>query len=510
MSEFERNSVVIGVLLAYGVLCLYCAWRHRRNLSALGVMHKATSAFDKSVSKPTLLVAYASQSGTAAALAQRSAELLGWQADYQILPLNQVDNEVLTYTRHALFVVSTYGEGEPPDNGLAFATRYLEDSRPTNSIDLIDLSHMQFSVLALGDKLYQQFCAFGHKLHMGLSRLGAIPLFDPLEACASEGFDSEGLLQQLTQGWTQQRRQTQAQQLFQQDTAQGVRLPNRPDMAVTALAKPRDFTPWRLLSRTHLNPGSPAAPVFHVCLAQADNRPLHWQAGDLVEVSFNTMPMGAIPAGATSELIPDNLFNSQVKRKYSIASLPKDGVVELIVRRHINGDGSLGIGSGWLTAKAPLDAQLSLRICDNPLFHSLEQERAMIFIGSGTGLAGLRAHIKQRAQQFATSNWLLFGERSPEHDNFFSDEIKKWQQSGILSRVDLAFSRAAAEPTYVQDLMLKHADELRQWLQNGAAVYVCGNRTGMAQGVDQALQQILNADRYQQLLTSGHYRRDIY
>jgi sulfite reductase (NADPH) flavoprotein alpha-component len=206
----------------------------------------------------------------------------------------------------------------------------------------------------------------------------------------------------------------------------------------------------------------------------------------------------------------EHLFNTQVKRKYSIASLPADGVVELIVRRHINHDGSLGIGSGWLTAKAPLDAELSLRLCENPLFHGLEPERPMILIGSGTGLAGLRAHIKQRAQQSATSNWLLFGERSPEHDRFFSDELNHWQQSGILSRVDLAFSRDSAYPVYVQDLMLKQADELRQWLQNGAALYVCGNRTGMAQGVDQALQQILGTDSYEQLQTSGHYRRDIY
>jgi sulfite reductase (NADPH) flavoprotein alpha-component len=501
MSDFERHYLLALVLVAYSLLCAYCVWRYRAGLLALGVKGKISST--EIAAKPTFLVAYASQSGTAADLAQRSAELLGGQTDFQILPLNKVDNDVLSYTRQALFVVSTYGEGEPPDNGLAFATRYLNGTAAT---DLIDLSHLQFSVLALGDKLYQQFCAFGHNVHQGLTRLGAMPLLDPLEACASEGFDSEGLLQQLTQGWAQQRRQTQAQPLFQQDTAQGVRAPNSSDMAVTVLAKSREFAPWRLLSRTHINPGSPGAPVFHVCLTQTEYLPLQWQAGDLIEVAFNTMPNEV----RQNERMPEHLFNTQVKRKYSIASLSTDGVVELIVRRHINDDGSLGIGSGWLTAKAPLEANISLRICENPQFHAVEAQRAMILIGSGTGLAGLRAHIKQRAQQGATCNWLLFGERSPEHDGLCADEINAWHQSGILKRVDLAFSRDSDNPTYVQDIMLKQANELKLWLQNGAAVYVCGNRTGMAQGVDQALQQILDADSYQQLQTSGHYRRDIY
>lgn len=481
MSDLERNSLFVLVLLAYGLLCLYCAWRYRAGMAALGIKAKAAAL---KPAKPPFLVAYASQSGNAAALAQRSAAWLEGQWDYQILPLNKVDNEVLSYTHQALFVVSTYGDGEPPDNGQMFANRYL------GAQTHLDLSHLQFSVLALGDTLYQQFCAFGHRVQQGLSQLGAVPLCEPLEACASAGFDGDSLLQQ----WRQ--RVSLPTPVKATCTANADTAKVKPPVLAGAEAVVQQFSNWQLVSRTHLNPGSPGAPVFHVCLAPQDKKVPNWQAGDLVEVAFDTS-LGTV-------------LKSQVKRKYSIASLAQDGVVELIVRRHINHDGSLGLGSGWLSAKAQLNSQISLRLCENPLFHGMEPQRSLILIGSGTGLAGLRAHIKQRAQQGAHANWLLFGERSAEHDKLFNDEIQAWQHCGVLNRVDLAFSRDAEQPAYVQDLLLKHADELKKWITQGAAIFVCGNRLGMAQGVDQALQQILDTDLYQQLVTLGYYRRDVY
>ena len=468
MSDVERTVLVGLLLLAYGVLCVYLPWRCRASAVARDKRYN-TRHHDGAV-KPALLVAYASQSGNAAALAKRTAAWFDGQVDYQILPLNQVDNEVLSYTRQALFVVSTYGDGEPPDNAQMFANRYL------GAQTHLDLSHLQFSVLALGDKLYQQFCAFGHKLQQGLSLLGAMPLNQPIEACATQGYDPDRLLQQ----WQQKLNlpATKAQQT-----------------KTSVAAEQDDFNLWQLHSRRHLNPGSPGAPVFQVCLLPTTGA-ANWQAGDLIEISLHTSDSSFLP-------VP-------VKRKYSIACLPQDGRVELLVRQHTNPDGSLGVGSGWLTHQAPLGSNISIRICHNPAFHAVDAKRPMILIGSGTGLAGLRAHIQQRAQQGAQATWLVFGERSPWHDNLFADEIARWQQTGCLSRVDYAFSRDPEQACYVQDRLYQYADELKKWINNGAAVYVCGNRLGMAQGVDQALQSILPVESYQQLCVQGLYRRDIY
>ena len=468
MADFERYYLLASVLLVYALLCFLCARRYRTGRVEMVVKGKTPHTDEPA--KPSFLVAYASQSGQAAALAQRSTAWLDGQLDYQILPLNQVDNEVLNYTQQALFVVSTYGDGEPPDNGQIFANRYLGTQAN------IDLSHLQFSVLALGDKLYQQFCAFGHKVQQGLSQLGAMPLSEPIEACASQGYDPDKLLQQ----WQQR-----------------LNVPvTQPQQTIASVAiKQEDFNQWQLHSRRHLNPGSPGAPVFQVCLLPTTGV-ANWQAGDLVEISLRTSNTSLSPV--------------QVKRKYSIASLPQDGRLELVVRQHINQDGSLGAGSGWLTEHAPLGGDIRLRICQNPAFHGLESDRPMILIGSGTGLAGLRAHIKQRAQQAAQATWLVFGERSPEYDDLFADEILSWQQTACLSRVDYAFSRHPEQPCYVQDRLYQYADELKKWIKSGAAIYVCGNRLGMAQGVDQALQTILGAESYQHICTQGLYRRDIY
>ena len=125
-----------------------------------------------------MLVAYASQSGVALALAQRSAKALQAIGPVRVLPLNRVDDAVLAGTEHAFFVASTYGEGEPPDNGNRFARRYLNGSSA-------QFSHLKFSVLALGDSAYQHFCAFGHKLHEGLSSHGAAPVLLSLRCLIS-------------------------------------------------------------------------------------------------------------------------------------------------------------------------------------------------------------------------------------------------------------------------------------------------------------------------------------
>ncbi|MDN4503757.1 sulfite reductase subunit alpha [Alteromonadaceae bacterium BrNp21-10] len=494
MSLFERIALVVAVLVGYSLLCLYCGWRYRRKqILEQGTLTQGTltqgtlvqgtfaqDAVDQGLSSKseagTFLVAYASQSGTAATIAKRSAASLAGHHDYQLLPLNKVTEDVLKHSHQALFVVSTYGEGEAPDNGVAFAKRYL------HAAGGIDLSHLQFSVLALGDKLYQQFCAFGHQLHVGLCQLGAIPLFDPMEACATEGYSQDLLINQ----WRNQLG------LFELD--------EQSDEQLNALWQDTELEQWQLMSRDCLNPLSPGAPAYHLRLCHPDINHKRWQAGDIVEI---TIPeeVAAIHHESQPEI---------VKRKYSIASIPEDGSIDLVVRQHRNAAGHLGLGSGWLTKGADIQSEIRLRLCDNPSFHGIATSQPMILIGSGTGMAGLRAHIKARALQKGSQNWLLFGERSRQHDGFFAEEIKAWQQSKVLARVDLAFSREPEAIRYVQDLLLDNAEEVRRWLANDAVIFVCGNRQGMAQGVDQVLREILGQTGYDKLIENDGYRRDVY
>lgn len=197
-------------------------------------------------------------------------------------------------------------------------------------------------------------------------------------------------------------------------------------------------------------------------------------------------------------------------REYSIASIASDGVLELIVRQERHPDGSLGVGSGWLTEHAAIGSAISLRLRRNSGFHLPEAPVPLILLGNGTGLAGLRSLLKARIADGQQRNWLLFGERTLAHDYLCRDELQGWLASGDLALLDLAFSRDQEEKIYVQDRLRESADVLRKWLADGAAIYVCGSLQGMATGVDQALVDILGSEVVERLIEQGRYRRDVY
>ncbi|MBT9530153.1 MAG: flavodoxin, partial [Pseudomonas sp.] len=249
------------------------------------------------------------------------------------------------------------------------------------------------------------------------------------------------------------------------------------------------FGEWRLLDRQCLNPGSSGAPTFLLRLQPPTA--VDWQAGDLLEV------------------LPGNHAEAAV-REYSIASLPANGVLELLVRQERHPDGSLGLGSGWLTAGAALQQPLLARLRRNSGFHAPEADCPLILIGNGTGLAGLRSLLKQRIGAGQSRNWLLFGERNAAHDFYCREELDGWLASGELARLDLAFSRDQAAKVYVQDRLRMAAEALRSWVVEGAAIYVCGSLDGMAGGVDEVLREVLGDAQVEALIEEGRYRRDVY
>src|SRR3546814_978865 len=88
-------------------------------------------------------------------------------------------------------------------------------------------------------------------------------------------------------------------------------------------------------------------------------------------------------------------------------------------------------------------------------------------------------------------NWLVFGERSAAHDGFHTGELQAWRENGSLQRLELVYSRDQPQRRYVQEALVEAAAEVRQWVAEGAAIYVCGSLRGMAPGVDAALERIL-------------------
>ena len=149
---------------------------------------------------------------------------------------------------------------------------------------------------------------------------------------------------------------------------------------------------------------------------------------------------------------------------------------------------------------------------ENAGFAPVAADTPAIFIGNGSGLAGLRGHLHARMQhgEANSRNWLLFGERNERYDFLYADELLGWLEQGRLSRLDLAFSRDQNERLYVQDRLREAGPELRQWLDQGAVIYVCGSLEGMAAGVDAVLTDLLGEAGLHALIEQNRYRRDVY
>lgn len=456
-------------------------------------------------------VIHASQTGFALELAQRTADTLraaGCEA--QLHDIARLDPRNLKDAR-CLFIASTTGEGDPPDGALGFAGNTMANA--------IDLHGTRYAVLALGDRSYAQFCDFGHQLDAWLRGSDAQPLFDLVEV---DNADPAAL-----RHW-----QHQLGVLIGQT--------DQPDWS-----RPQ-YQAWTLAARRLLNPGSIGGPAFHLELLPPPAAEVSWQAGDIAEIGPHN-PRHAVDAflaiadlSATTVVEwqdqrmplaealsrahlpdPDTTRGRDAKalaatlqplphREYSIASIPADGRLELLVRLMQRDDGTPGLGSGWLCTHAGIGDSIDLRIRSNPNFHAPMPATPMVLIGNGTGLAGLRAHLKARVAVGAHRNWLLFGERSAAHDRFHGDELDAWLREEKLARLDRVFSRDGGAHRYVQELLRANAEELREWLDDGGTLYVCGSLQGMAPGVDATLVELLGAEAVSALLQDGRYRRDVY
>ncbi|WP_338762530.1 sulfite reductase flavoprotein subunit alpha [Massilia sp. METH4] len=450
-----------------------------------------------------VLVAYASQTGQAERLALRTAAALqaaGTPADVRAVATLAPD-DLLRY-RDALFVASSYGEGEPPDGARRFA-RLLMEGGPR-------LPELRYAVLALGDRHYAHFCGFGRALDERLGGLGATRLFAPIEVDSGD--------EAAVARWSA-----------------ALACLGATPLAAAPVTDEAPWETWTLAGRTLLNPGSLGAPLVEVRL---EGRSDGWLPGALIEIEARHADAvvadwlratgldgkAAVGEATLAELLaaselPDasHRFASArdcaaalkplAPRRYSIASLSADGAVEMLVRqvRHEQG---LGLASGWLTAHAPLGTAVRARLLPNPGFAPVEEDVPCLFIGNGSGLAGLRGHLRARVAAGRRRNWLLFGERQRAFDSVCAAELQAWADTGWLPECDLVFSRDG--DGYVQDRLRARGELLRAWIADGAVVFVCGSLHGMAGGVDAALADLLGRDTVDLLAAEGRIRRDVY
>jgi sulfite reductase (NADPH) flavoprotein alpha-component len=222
------------------------------------------------------------------------------------------------------------------------------------------------------------------------------------------------------------------------------------------------------------------------------------------------------PGGITD---PQQLFTVVARltpRMYSIASsqaLVQDAVhtIVRVIRYHTHGRDRQGLCSGHLGERAPEGCTMPIFLHANNNFRlPADGDTPVIMVGPGTGIAPFRAFLQHRkAHGHKGDNWLFFGDQRKASDFLYREDLEQMQAEGVLTHLDLAFSRDQAHKVYVQDRMREKSKELYSWLERGAHFYVCGDATRMAKDVEQALLDSIAAGHNVTLEAAGEYLAEL-
>ncbi|MGB1299079.1 MAG: flavodoxin domain-containing protein [Psychrobium sp.] len=455
--------------------------------------------------KSQTLIAYASQSGTAKSIALNMAKSVHKHAD--IRAFADVSVDCLQDYQRLLVVAATYGEGEAPEKALDFPAELSHSKTP--------LSHLRFAVLALGDRAYPQFCAFGHRMAQLLSdksarAIRAVEEVDRADSavvarwwnaiCDEFGWQSQSINKTWQRG------------VMVENTCLNSQQPQRPAHAIAIKIDGAQYQAGDLLEILTPTP-----------ITLIDDRLLEYGLDPQTIVRFNGQACALNHAltqlewtnqvANSAQALVDKL--SQLRaRVYSIASAPNDSAVRLLVRHLKKDDGSDGYCSSLL-CNAQVDSEYDVAIRTHDSFRLPSDNAPIIMIGAGTGIAPFMSFLAQRQQNNITENWLIFGEQYSSHDNYFNDDLDRYLEDGFLSRMDYAFSRDAqwlsyGKPRYVNDVISTQGIQIQHWLYDkGAHIFVCGNKAGMGESVKDALRSLLKQD-YLRFKQEGRLHFDLY
>ncbi|MPQ86506.1 molybdopterin-dependent oxidoreductase [Pseudomonas sp. MAFF 730085] len=504
-----------------------------------------------SAPSPAVTLLWASQTGNAETLAERFAKRLrdGGIA-VELSAMADFPASKLASTQNLALISSTFGDGDPPDNGESFW-------HGLNSVDT-RLESLRFAVLALGDPNYDQFCKHGKQLDQRLLELGATRLLERVD-CDTE-------FEERADAWL-------AQFLESLHPAKPI-APITPAAPATPAGKTK-LHGSRLLLNRHLNPQSSHKETRQFALDLADSG-MSYEAGDALGVmprncpelvselldltgldaatcvnidTFGDVPLHqaltqrfeiARPSSDTLAFIAERSSNPGLKqlldpehkaelkdwlwgrqltdvlqqypidcsanellgtlkrlqpRLYSIASSAKAYPQEVhLTVAAVRYGKRKGVSSTFLADRAS-DCEVPIFVQPAKHFRTPGDGNVpMIMIGPGTGVAPFRAFLQERrAQGHQGRNWLFFGEQHAASDFYYQDELQGMQRDGLLTHLSLAFSRDQAQKIYVQDRIAEQGAELWRWLQDGAKVYICGDASHMAKDVDHALRQVAQA-----------------
>jgi len=569
-------------------LCGYLAGVNASGGGASVLPQGAPAAASSEGSAP-VTVLYGSQTGNSEGIAGNLVEALkgkGVSAELQDMATYKTQN--LKKEKQLCVVVSTHGEGDPPDTAMDLHA-FLYGRRAPK------MEGCTFAVLALGDTSYEHFCKTGQDFDTRLSELGATRLLDRV--------DCDVDYEDLAEAWVQDVAGKFAEKQSASSTPAAAAPVPASAPAATAYSKKNPFAA-PLLERINLNGKGSAKETLHLELS-LEGSGLTYEPGDALGVCPVNDPelvsgiLSALDAKAEEEVVTpkgietfqdalkntfeittitrpflrayaeaaeskelqsilgdaeklnewiygrdilDVLTTWPVKglptaeflemlrklppRLYSIASSLEAHPEEVhltvgVTRYDTHGRSRKGVCSTFLAERVDLDEAIPVYVDANKNFKlPTSVDTPVIMVGPGTGIAPFRAFVEHRELQGDGRNWLFFGDQHFDTDFLYQTEWQQWLKSGVLDRMDVAFSRDQKEKLYVQHRMLEKAKDLYAWLQEGAHFYVCGDESRMAHDVHAALISIVetqgamsreDAEAYvKQLQKDRRYQRDVY
>lgn len=542
------------------------------------------------VSKDVTIL-YGSQTGNAQGLAKKTGKTLEEKGfNVTVSSMNDFKPNNLKKVQNLLIVVSTHGEGEPPDNALSFH-EFLHGKRAPK------LDELRFSVLSLGDSSYEFFCQTGKEFDERLEELGGTRIYQrvdcdvdfdepatewiqgvldglnqsqqtgttapaaaPVTVQAGESVYSRSnpfkaeVLENINLNGRGSNKETRHLEIslegsgltYQPGDALGIYPENDPTL-VNLLIETMNWNPDEQITvkgetytlkqalTSYFEITVLTKPLLEQAAKLSSNKDLqelvspgnegklkeYLKGRDLIDLANDFGPWNVSVSDFVAILrkIPPRLYSIAS----SIAANPEEVHLTIgAVRYEAHGRERHGVCSIFAAERIQSGDTLPIFVQQNDNFKlPANPDTPIIMVGPGTGVAPFRAFMQEREEIGAEGkSWLFFGDQHFVTDFLYQTEWQKWLKDGVLTKMDVAFSRDTEEKVYVQHRMLEHSKELFSWLQDGAHFYVCGDEKHMAHDVHQTLITIIEqeggmsrdkAEAYlAEMQQQKRYQRDVY
>jgi sulfite reductase (NADPH) flavoprotein alpha-component len=485
----------------------------------------------------------------------------------KVVSLDQYRLTDLPKEEYLLAVISTQGEGEPPASAKKFYDHIHQNG--------FQLDKLKFGVFALGDTSYPLFCKAGEDVDAQLEKLGGKRLIDIQKCDVDYESDAESWFDKVLNKLSSNGNSTGAPAPLQpvpkkKSTGKKIyngsiltnilmndRGSNKETHHIEIGADDIEYLPGDSLGVIPENPLTVVEPIIELLGIDREQRFTYrneeLSALDLLKKKLNIFYLPERVVSKYASLVKQDIpatrigllellriypLNSGTRfqdligilepiapRLYSISSSPDahSGEVHITVARdkfHVNEEWKCGLCSDFLS-QLSVDSTIEFYIHKNNQFRLPADDKDIIMVGPGTGIAPFRSFLAHRDSAGASGrNWLFFGDQHFVTDFLYQTELQNWVETGVLNKLNVAFSRDQEQKVYVQHKMLKHGKELYDWLVNGASLYVCGAKDPMSVDVEDTLMQIVqkfgnktieeSVQFVEQLKDESRYLKDVY